>query len=77
MRRFKGPENLLLGRTTSRNEFLQNFRMALGNLEKGFCRPGWFATALLPVLEGAYRNSKQYCKSGLRKPGHQTSVGDF
>ena len=76
-RRFKGSENLPLGRITSRNEFLQNFRMALGDLEKGFCRPGWFATALFPVLEGTYRNSQQCSKGGLRKPGHQPSMGDF
>jgi hypothetical protein len=50
--------NTELSGTTSRNEFLQNLRMALGNLEKGFCRPGWFSTALFPVLECAYRNSK-------------------
>ncbi len=76
-RELKESENLLLGRITSRNEFFQNFRIALGDLEKGFCRPGWFATALLPVLEGTDRNSKQRGKGGLRKPGHQPSMGDF
>ena len=51
--------------------------MALGDLEKGFCRPGWFAAALLPILEGAHRNSEQRGKGGLGKTGHQPSMGNF
>lgn len=51
-----------------RREFLQNFRMALGNAKEGLCRARGFAAALLPILKRADGNTQQYSESGLRKP---------
>lgn len=69
-----------VGLNSLRSVFLQNFGMKFRNAKEGFCRTGWFAATLLPILKRADRNSEQHRKGGLGKPGRQPRVcnrGDF
>jgi len=56
--------------------FQKNFGTTISDSDERFSGAAWLAAALFPILQGAYRNAKQFCKGGLRQAGFHPGRDD-